>query len=120
MAATTRKTKKTKGAKKKTKTTKRKTAAAGRRRTITIRCRGGCTASPERLEIHVGDTVVFKTVGTAATVRFRARSPFKQRRIVIPEDGQKTAVAIRTGTFRYILACEECPTPAGPPTIIVE
>ena len=110
--------KKTKKAKKKT--AKKKTAR--RRRTITIKCIGGfCTATPPVLRnVRVGDTVVWKAIGTGVNVSFR-KSPFKVKKFRLESGGQKDTVIVNgPGTFRYSKRCDDCPNPMLPPRIIVE
>jgi plastocyanin len=116
MAATTKKTKKAKK-----KTAKKKAAPKRRRHTITIKCRGGfCTATPHVLRVHVGDTVVWKAVGTGVDVSFRS-SPFKVKKFRIESGKQKATVVVNgPGTFQYSKRCDDCPNPALPPRIIVE
>ena len=105
--------------KKKAKSKKKKTASRATRR-LTFRCRGGCIATPAELHVDVGDTVLMTAVGTDVEVRF-ANSPFKRRIFNIPSGGTDSAVVIKTtGTFRYRLKCDECPTPALPPRIIID
>ena len=112
-------------AKKKAKKAKKKTAkkkAARRRRTITIKCTGGfCIASPRELnKVHVGDTVVFKAIGTGVNVSFR-KSPFKVMKFRLESGTQKALLVVNgPGTFNYRKKCDDCPNPMLPPRIIVE
>ena len=111
--------------KKKKKTAKKKTAkkkTARRRRTITIRCTGGfCIANPPVLaRVHVGDTVVWKAIGTGVNVSFR-KSSFTVKKFRLESGDQKATVVVNgPGTFKYSKKCDDCPNPLLPPRIIVE
>ena len=105
----------------KKKTAKKKTAPRRRRHVITIKCRGGfCTATPRSLRVRLGDTVVFKAVGTGVDVSFRS-SPFKEKKFRIESGKQKAFLVVNgPGTFNYRKKCDDCPNPMLPPRIIVE